>query len=840
MQQHDSAIKLVKSLNFEDNSLNEATTRSRIIDTILNNVLSWPKNAITAEEHINATGYSDYILKDQNNNNVLIIEAKKEGISFKTPSYIKKDKHSSLIKMKTLLTDKEIAAAIMQVRQYCFITGTAYGAITNGHVWIFFTVFSPIFEELNGFVINDLKYFSEDFTEAYNLFNYTNLVDHKSLQNKLQKKLNKSKHTYSIKNNITSFAVPVDLNEYAQYISKPVKYFFGDFDTKDKEFLNNCYVDERLYENTKKTLTSLLVDNATPYLENNGVINYDRHKLSSKLSKKISNFIEYSDNKHIVVIYGDRGCGKSTFIKKLIYSDIPDNIQDKLSVIYIDLLQYAASKKGHNELKKLIWKSVLKKIDVDNLQNDYLAIQNVLFAEEFSTYKAQIASLYTEGSEIYGSKIEEKIKEKLNDYKELATQLAKYLREEKKHEIVLILDNTDQFSSEIQDFCFQVLAEIFSAINCLSIITIREERFFRSKKLGVLDAYETTQYHISSPQADKVFLQRLNYIIDSLNDESFFADLVKNHDINQNNKFKPVTKENFQKYFRVFQKDFNKKANLYSFLVSCAQKDMRKALDLFRELIVSGYMNIQEILSTTDGIYTLQIHQVLKPLMTPQKYFYEEDSSSVPNIFKLRHLENGSHFTSIRILKHLNRNNNDYSSLAVIKSEFLTIFDMEDDFNKNITLLIEYKLIEANIKVDEYIPDIEDIIITPYGQYFIEKLIHLFTYLDLISTDCELYDEETANFITKSANEEYKLFSMGKRGNRLGYRIEKTNSFIQYLLKQEKEEKEQFHLDEKFIVMNEIIDKYGRDIEVVKKSALRQTYSNEEELQKLNTFFEKI
>lgn len=149
------------------------------------------------------------------------------------------------------------------------------------------------------------------------MFNYKNLVQNKSLQNILQKRLHKSKQTYSCKNGITSFSVPVDLNEYAQYLSKPVKYFFSDFKEDDKEFLNNCYVDERLYENTKKTLASMLIDNATPFLVNHGVINYERNKLSTKLSK-IANFINYSDNKHIVVIYGDRGCGKSTFIKKLI------------------------------------------------------------------------------------------------------------------------------------------------------------------------------------------------------------------------------------------------------------------------------------------------------------------------------------------------------------------------------------------------------------------------------------------------------------------------------------------------------------------------------------------
>ena len=833
MYQHEIAQKIAEEFKPTNLQMNEATTRARIIDTILNDILSCPKNAITCEEHISEKGYADYILKDQNNDNIIIIEAKKEGISFNLPTFINKEKNHSYIKIETLLTDSEIAKAIKQVRSYALETGTQYAAITNGHVWIFFSTFSSTFKKLNAFVIHNLDFFAKDFTLAYEIFNYNNIIKNKTLQYKLQKQFIKYKETYSVKDKIHAYSVPVDLNEYAQYITKPVKYFFGDFAKDDKEFLENCYVDERLYENTKKTLANLLVDNATPYLENNGVKNYERSKLSSKLSKKITNFIEYSDNKHIVVIYGDRGCGKSTFIKKLIYSDIPESVQEKLSIIYINLLDYAASKQNNTELKELIWKSVLKKIDVDSLMEDFDSIQNLLFKNEFDTYKKQLSSLYGDNKFAYGDKIEQKIKEKSQDYNELALRLATYLREYKKHEIVLILDNTDQFSSEVQDFCFQVLAEIYSAINCLSIITIREERFFRSKKLGVLDAYETTQYHISSPRADKVFLQRLNYFIDSLNDDAFFHDLV---DTNTN---ELLSKEDFQKYFRVFQKDFHKKANLYSFLVACAQKDMRKALDLFRELVVSGYMNINEILSTTHNTYTLQVHQVLKPIMTPQKYFYEEDASSVPNILKLRFSEHGSHFTSIRILKLLN-NNPGYESLAIVKSELVTIFGMEEDFNKNIAALIEYKLIEANIKVDEYIPDIEDIIITPYGKYFIERLIHFFTYLDLICTDCDFYNEETANFIAKSANEEYRLFTKGNRGERLQYRIKKTNAFIEYLVQQEKQEKEQYNLSEKYIVMNQITQKYSEDIDKVKKSALRQTYQNSYELENLNSFFETV
>ena len=358
MKQHENAIRLIESVNLTQKELNEATTRSRIIDSVLYDILSIPKNAIIAEEHINKVGYTDYTLLDQNNNTVLIIEAKKEGIAFTLPTNINiKNKNSALIKMKTLLTDANIKDTITQVRQYCLMKGVEHGAITNGHVWIFFTVFSQNFENLNAFVIYDLKFFSEDFTESYNLFNYNSLIRERSLYKKINKKNTQSKQTYSIKENISSFNVPVDFNEFAQYLEKPIRYYFSDFKIDDIDFLENCYVEEHV-ENTKRTLSSLLVDNATPYLENNGVINYTRENLSKKLSKKVANFIDFSNNKHIVVIYGDRGCGKSTFIKKLLHSDIPKNVQEKLSVIHLDLLEYAPTEDGLKELKEKIWKNV--------------------------------------------------------------------------------------------------------------------------------------------------------------------------------------------------------------------------------------------------------------------------------------------------------------------------------------------------------------------------------------------------------------------------------------------------------------------------------------------------
>ena len=44
MRQHDKAIELIEYINLtNEKNLNEATTRSRIIDTVIYDILAWPK-----------------------------------------------------------------------------------------------------------------------------------------------------------------------------------------------------------------------------------------------------------------------------------------------------------------------------------------------------------------------------------------------------------------------------------------------------------------------------------------------------------------------------------------------------------------------------------------------------------------------------------------------------------------------------------------------------------------------------------------------------------------------------------------------------------------------------
>ncbi|HFF3786260.1 TPA: hypothetical protein ACGCGF_004855 [Enterobacter mori] len=85
--QPNSDDKLIRLIELKEyavhRDINEAETRHKIIDFILHDFLSWPKNRVVVEEYINP-GYADYILKKTNGDDLLFIEAKKREFILKS------------------------------------------------------------------------------------------------------------------------------------------------------------------------------------------------------------------------------------------------------------------------------------------------------------------------------------------------------------------------------------------------------------------------------------------------------------------------------------------------------------------------------------------------------------------------------------------------------------------------------------------------------------------------------------------------------------------------------------------------------------------------------------
>jgi hypothetical protein len=810
---HERAIEI--SRNDDGRSFNEADTRHKIIDEVIHGVLNWPKTQTFHESYI-APGYADYRLKRSNGEDLIFLEAKREGVYFELPNNFNGDKLSRHVLVKTLLTKVSIKSAMEQVWAYCMEEGCEFAGITNGHEWIFFKTFEKgkNWRNLKALVIKNNKFFSEAFIEATNTLGYE-AIKTGSLKHKLGSIGRQNRELFYPKDKINSYDHEVSSNKYARDLRPFARKYFGAIDVSEREFMESCYVSQREYESAFKNFRGLIKDSLTPYFEDHGVQDLTDNEKGGAFGNRIAKSLQSKKTGEVIVLFGGKGAGKSTFLRKLLYHNPPQYLSKHSRVAIADLLNVPENK---SDIHNSIWEQVVNSLDVEEILFQDRNQLVVLFQDKFELAKKQTLFGLEEGSESFNLKLNDLVKEWLDDKKYVASRLVEFWKAKHKGCIVAV-DNTDQFPHNLQDFCFTTAQEIADTLGCLVIISMREERFHSSRIHGTLDAYQNSGFHISSPVTKAVFEKRIDFVISKINDDQFCEDEFGVDSSSQ--KAKAI-----KKLFVILKHEFGMgdESPLTDFLNACAHGNIRLALELFRDFLKSGYTNVDEMVSVK-GLWTLRIHQVLKPVMIPYRFFYDETQSSIPNIFQIRNKKNGSHFTGLRILQKLadgiDPANPFYLSIGELKEHFSEAFNMVEDFEKNIDIFLKRDLVEANNRLDSYSSDVDSVKITNYGLYIYETLSSFFTYIELIASDCGVYDETTANDLMTLSNEDFRLFTKRKRIDRVKTRLKKAEEFIAYLSKEEQMELD-FYGDESIKFMPVIIGLFDKERELVLKSASRQ------------------
>lgn len=763
-------------------------------------------------------GYIDYILRDNADRAALLIEAKREDLYFTLPT--KSGAKSSAmrhIRLRTLATDRNISLAVQQAAQYCPEIGCQYACVTNGHEFILFRSFiqGKHFLDADAIVIPELGYFCDHYTKAYNLLSFKSVTSDRSLHQALAPSRLISRELHYPKNGITHYDAAIEKNPYAKFLEPIARRYFGDIAPTDKRMMDKCYVFARGTKQVEEGLKSRLGDDLTSFFRQDGAQDISDVRTGGKLGERIARSLQNQSRGEVLILYGGKGAGKSTFLRRLLYHDPPTPFVLHAFPIIVDCLRAPQTK---DDLGRYLWEQITSALDQAGLLTGSIETLLRLFDDRFHVAQQQeLSGLDPKTSEYIKLRNTLVVKWK-SDTIYTAKRLKQYWSESGKH-IVLAFDNTDQLTPSLQDHCFLSAQNIVRELGCTGIISMREERYCRARTVGVLDAYQNSGYHLAAPNLAGVFKKRIGLVLSDLS--------MPGHKYAQEALPEDAPFNELKNFFVACLLQFQTEENaLRRFLEECSRDNMRLALQFFGQFVSSGYTHVEEMIGNTH--WKVINHQVIKPMMIPQRFNYDENKSLVPNVFQCRTATRGSHFTTIRVLRLLREgitctpDAGGYWRVDTLIDEFESKYGMRQDCESAIDVMLRHGLIEANNRLDTYFVEkagsegtelifADEVRITAFGVYMLDYLCRTFTYLDLVSLDCGLTDEKIYHSFCKSAADERAMGACANKRGRLEARLKRTTMFVHYLMESESGEKSEYLLQDGEDIMPSILADFEED-----------------------------
>lgn len=488
---------------------NEATTRLHLIDDIIYKCLGWEKEDVTAEDSYEGD-YTDYMFKSQSMRHIAILEAKKEDNYFE----LALGTESTIYSISTLCKDnREFKNAILQAAKYCHDRGIQIAIVSNGYQFVGFIanrIDGEPFLKGKAFVFTSLKNILNNFKEFWNAFSSCgineyymyNILMGNSIP-KIPMKLSSSIYKYPGIQDRNPFQLDL------QMISELVLEDVIRDENVEKDFLQECYCQSGTLSQYS-LLSKEILNTRYKFIfeEGDKKVHIEDAVQKKGLSKELKEIFSNSLSRRPILLVGDVGAGKSSFIRNLIKVEA-ETVFEKSICFLVNLGSEVVIT---NNIKDSIIEQMYVKLESNygiDIEEDFF-VRGTYYNEiqklrTKSIYKSYFENHHPKSLELEIELLSDKIKNKANHLKESLNHLSKA----RKQQVIIFIDNCDQREYDDQQKAFLVSQEISEHWNVTVFMTLRPETFHKSLKSGALTGYHPKAFTISPPRLDEVLEKRL-------------------------------------------------------------------------------------------------------------------------------------------------------------------------------------------------------------------------------------------------------------------------------------------------------------------------------------------
>lgn len=548
----------------------------------------------------------------------------------------------------------------------------------------------------------------------------------------------------------SKFARQLGVNEFADPLFPVLTRYFDDSAETPDDVIDRAYVTsdeltryEGILETYLKDRTEKIAGNQLRTIETS---RNSANALTGEIQKFVSKPAFFS---RVQIVVGSVGSGKSTFIRRYHRHLMTREVRDKTLWSFINFNVTGS----RNDMNSFVAEKFLESFSSVNGQEFYEEeILDKILAPELSRFDRSNKSLSLENRPEYIARRSSERDKIIDDKEKFIAALSRYYGGERGLGLVVVFDNVDKESTERQIAIFESAQWFKDLTKSLVIVNLRDITFETHRDEKPFDAFiNSINFYIRPPRFAQVIRKRLELLMESLPSE---VNQKQEYTLKSGHKVKYNADRLGEFVVRIYLSLFESR-DMASMLESLVAKDVRRALGMFSDIIISPHISTNQITGAAlaGGQFRIPEWTILRALMRGRYQYFTGSSVYIHDIIGADDTHTRpSNFIFVDILEFLIRNRKTrmeynqegYISIGGLEKEMSRLGYNEEDADLAIRLLVKKGLIEPESLVEQNLTDDEPVRVHASGYVHTRLLLRQVEYLIGVTPSIKVASKDVA------------------------------------------------------------------------------------------------
>jgi GTPase SAR1 family protein len=435
----------------------------------------------------------------------------------------------------------------------------------------------------------------------------------------------------------TQVTEQLGINPFAQDLFPIITRYFGqEADEAPDEIIDRGYVstEERseygaVLEGFLKDRTRILADGTFQPIVTTG-----RHETNNLTIEVRKHGQTIKNPGRVQLIVGAVGSGKSLFIRRFFKRMLPDELKKKTMWAFIN---FNTELKSPAEIRHAVADGFISSFsELNNIDLDDLETLNKLFHPEMAAFDRGPAKLLKHSDpQQYNHQRYFRMKELIENKEKIVEAIARQYAGEKRFGLVVVFDNVDKRSRDVQLAIFEAAQWFKDLTRSLVIVNLRDTTFEAHRDEPPLDAFiNAINFYIKSPRFAAMLRKRLDIVLENIQQDPELSKMQRftlesgatvTYDSGRLGEF----------LMSIYASLFDKRAaNIGAALESLTARNARSALGMFADIIASPHIPTNQISSTAaaSSVARIEEDKIVRALMRGRYRLFNNRVKYIRNI----------------------------------------------------------------------------------------------------------------------------------------------------------------------------------------------------------------